>query len=101
MKKLIIVFTCFMLILSLAACTENTYVIYTAAEQTENLTVFEDSAGNLWAAYTEIPEGARCLLIMDNRGTAEITDDIITKIIPLEGGKSHDYEISQNQKYPA
>ena len=86
MKTIIALFACIRVLLAFVpvANMENLYARYAVAlDRVDDLTVLEDTEGNLWDVYDEIPEGVYCILIMNNNGTENITDDIIKRILPL------------------
>lgn len=86
MKTIIALFACIRVLLAFVpvANMENLYARYAVAlDRVDDLTVLEDTEGNLWDVYDEIPEGVCCILIMNDNGTENITDDIIKRILPL------------------
>ena len=73
---------CIVFVAVLAGQMKHTYQRYARVfDHMENLTVFEDTEGNLWDSYDQIPEGKYCYLIMDDRGTENINDDRIKMIV--------------------
>ena len=87
MKIIIALFACIRVLLAMLPniTAENLYARYAVAlDHVENVTILEDAEGNLWDVHDGIPEGVYCILIMDNMGTENITDDQIKRILPLE-----------------